>query len=50
MVTSRLRVAEDELSGLRAKTGLVDTYERQIRRLREDIAVLSGRKDYLLNG
>ncbi len=46
----RLRLAEDELANLRSRDSLVDNYERQLRRLRDDIAVLTGRKDALLNG
>lgn len=47
---AKLRLAEEELSTTKNRANLVDTYERQLRRLREDVAVLTGRRDVLLNG
>ena len=46
-VVGRLNVAQDELAALRPRVGLVSDYERQIRRLRDDIAVLTGRRSAL---
>ena len=46
----RLQLAEDEIAALRNRANLVDKYERQIQRLREDIAALTGRRDVILNG
>lgn len=47
-VISRLSSAEDELRNLRAKAGILSDYDIQVRRLREDIALLTGRRDTLL--
>ncbi len=47
---NRLRVAEDDVIGLRSRASMVDNYERQVRHLRDDVAILSGRKEVLLNG
>ena len=44
----RLAGAEDELRGLRSKAGILSDYDVQVRRLREDIALLTGRRDTLL--
>lgn len=44
----RLAAAEDELRNLRAKAGILSDYDIQVRRLREDIALLTGRRDALL--
>ena len=43
----RLSLAEDELVALRPRVGLISDYERQIRRLRDDIAVLTGHRSTL---
>lgn len=43
----RLSAAEAENITLKARTGQVDDLERQCRNLREDIAVLTGRRDVL---
>ena len=43
----RLRIAEDELISLRAKVGLIDDYERQIRRLKDEVFILTGHKERL---
>ena len=47
-VFHRLAAAEDEIRNLRAKAGLLVDYETQVRRLRDDIALLTGRRDALL--
>lgn len=47
-VFTRLAAAEDEIRNLRAKAGLLVDYETQVRRLRDDIALLTGRRDALL--
>lgn len=47
-VFRRLAAAEDEIRNLRAKAGLLVDYETQVRRLRDDIALLTGRRDALL--
>ncbi|XP_053399221.1 mitochondria-eating protein-like isoform X2 [Mercenaria mercenaria] len=44
----KLAAAEDELRNLRAKAGILSDYDIQVRRLREDIALLTGRRDALL--
>ena len=44
----RLRVAEDDLLDLRASSGLVEGYERRVRALEDEIAVLNGRRTALL--
>lgn len=41
-------MAEDELRTLRSKAGLLTDYETQVRRLRDDIALLTARRDSLL--
>lgn len=43
-----IRVLEDELSNVRARSELVDSYERQIRRLNDDLSLLSVRRDLSL--
>ena len=47
-VSPRLAAAEDELRNLRGKAGILSDYETQVRRLRDDIALLTGRRDALL--
>ena len=47
---SRLRITEEELASARSRATMTDTYERQARRLREEIALLTGRKEALING
>ena len=47
MFARRLSLAEDELVALRPRVGLISDYERQIRRLRDDIAVLTGHRSTL---
>ncbi|XP_052794771.1 mitochondria-eating protein-like isoform X2 [Mya arenaria] len=44
----KLAAAEEELRGLRAKAGILSDYDTQVRRLREDIGLLTGRRDALL--
>ncbi|XP_060554359.1 mitochondria-eating protein-like isoform X4 [Ruditapes philippinarum] len=44
----KLATAEDELRTLRAKAGILSDYDIQVRRLREDIALLTGRRDALM--
>lgn len=44
----RLTAAEEELRALRAKAGILSDYDIQVRRLRDDIALLTGRRDTLL--
>ncbi|KAK3588730.1 hypothetical protein CHS0354_019195 [Potamilus streckersoni] len=44
----KLAAAEDEVRSLRTKAGLLSDYEIQVRRLRDDIALLTGRRDALL--
>ena len=46
--TLRLASAEEELRSLRAKAGILSDYDVQVRRLREDIALLTGRRDALM--
>ena len=47
----RLRAAEDELVTLRSRVGMVTDYERTIRNLRDDVAILTGRRSALsING
>lgn len=43
----RLALAEDEVRALRSKAGLLTDYETQVRRLRDDIALLTARRDSL---
>jgi len=43
-------MAEDEISALRNRANLVDSYERQIQHLRGDVAALTGRRDVMING
>ena len=51
MVYFRLRSAEETLNSYRKRVGLVDDYERTIRRLRDDVAILSGtRKALIIDG
>ncbi|KAL4230902.1 Mitochondria-eating protein [Mactra antiquata] len=44
----KLSSAEEELRNLRAKAGILSDYDIQVRRLRDDIALLTGRRDTLL--
>ena len=44
----RLALAEDEVRTLRSKAGLLTDYDTQVRRLRDDIALLTARRDSLL--
>ncbi|KAK3099406.1 hypothetical protein FSP39_003898 [Pinctada imbricata] len=44
----KLALAEDEVRTLRSKAGLLTDYETQIRHLRDDIALLTARRDALL--
>ncbi|XP_052278073.1 mitochondria-eating protein-like isoform X1 [Dreissena polymorpha] len=44
----KLATAEEELRSLRAKAGILSDYDTQVRRLREDIGLLTGRRDALL--
>jgi hypothetical protein len=44
----RLGELEEENKALRAKAGLLNDYQVEVRRLREDIALLSARRDQLL--
>lgn len=44
---NRLAAAEAENLTLKARSGQVDDLERQCRNLREDIAVMTGRRDVL---
>ncbi|KAI0216399.1 Mitochondria-eating protein [Lamellibrachia satsuma] len=46
---SKIIRLEDEIIQLRSRANLVDTYEHQLRKLRDDISMLTGR-DYLING
>lgn len=46
-VSFRLALAEDEVRTLRSKAGLLTDYETQVRRLRDDIALLTSRRDSL---
>jgi hypothetical protein len=41
-----IRTLEDELSLVKSRSELVDNYERQIRRLKEDLAVFSTGRNY----
>lgn len=43
----RLAAAEEEVRLLRSKSGLLADYQTEIRRLRDDIALLSARRDVL---
>ena len=43
---NRLLLAENELAVLRPRVGLIEDYERQIRNLRDDITILTGRRDF----
>lgn len=43
----RLALAEDEVRTLRSKAGMMTDYETQIRHLRDDIALLTARRDSL---
>ncbi|XP_069129116.1 mitochondria-eating protein-like isoform X8 [Argopecten irradians] len=43
----KLALAEDEVRTLRSKAGLLTDYETQVRRLRDDIALLTSRRDSL---
>ncbi|XP_021352379.1 mitochondria-eating protein-like isoform X5 [Mizuhopecten yessoensis] len=43
----KLAIAEDEVRTLRSKAGLLTDYETQVRRLRDDIALLTSRRDSL---
>lgn len=43
---ARIRTLEDELSLVKSRSELVDNYERQIRRLKEDLAVFSTGRNY----
>lgn len=43
----RLALAEDEVRTLRSKAGLLTDYDTQVRRLRDDIALLTARRDSL---
>ncbi len=47
---NRLRLAEDEISTLGQRASLVDNYEGQVRRLRDDVAILTARRQAILNG
>ena len=47
-VLFRLALAEDEVRTLRSKAGLLTDYDTQVRRLRDDIALLTARRDSLL--
>ncbi|CAG2254417.1 SPATA18 [Mytilus edulis] len=44
----KLALAEDEVRTLRSKAGLLTDYDTQVRRLRDDIALLTARRDSLL--
>ncbi|XP_012935880.1 mitochondria-eating protein isoform X2 [Aplysia californica] len=44
----KLASAEDEVRTLRTKSGLLAEYQTEVRRLRDDIALLSARRDVLL--
>jgi hypothetical protein len=48
-VLFRLALAEDEVRTLRSKAGLLTDYDTQVRRLRDDIALLTARRDSLQN-
>lgn len=48
MFLFRLALAEDEVRTLRSKAGLLTDYDTQVRRLRDDIALLTARRDSLL--
>lgn len=41
-----IRTLEDELSLVKSRSELVDNYERQIRRLKEDLAAFSTGRNY----
>ncbi|KAK7500618.1 hypothetical protein BaRGS_00008193 [Batillaria attramentaria] len=45
----KLVEAEEENKALRAKAGLLNDYQTEVRRLREDIALLSARRDVLVS-
>nr|KAG5709303.1 hypothetical protein BaRGS_018055 [Batillaria attramentaria] len=45
----KLVKAEEENKALRAKAGLLNDYQTEVRRLREDIALLSARRDVLVS-
>ena len=45
----RLAEVEEECQALRAKAGLLNDYQSEVRRLREDIALLTARRDRLLS-
>ena len=47
VVFCRLNDAQDEIVKLRAKSGLVDDYERQNRSLRDELSLASTKKSYL---
>ncbi|KAL5012841.1 hypothetical protein ScPMuIL_011392 [Solemya velum] len=44
----KLALAEDEVRSLRSKAGLLSDYESQVRRLRDDIGLLTARRDSIL--
>ena len=46
----RLRLTRDEASSLRTRVDLVGDYERQVRVLRDEIAILRGERAALENG
>ena len=49
ILANRLRIAEEEILSLRGRTPLIVDYERQLRRLRDEVTLLSGRRAELLN-
>ena len=48
VISIRLAEAEEENKALRAKAGLLNDYQTEVRRLREDIALLTARRDLLI--
>ena len=47
IVFYRLADAQDEIVKLRARSGLIDTYERQVRNLKDELSFASTKKSYL---
>ncbi|XP_052078493.1 mitochondria-eating protein-like isoform X8 [Mytilus californianus] len=43
----KLADAQDEIVKLRARSGLIDTYERQVRNLKDELSLSSTKKSYL---
>ena len=47
MTVFRLATAEEEVRNLRRRMGMVEDYERQILTLKEELAILTGRRNIL---